>query len=668
MSWLLDERQGWLQTPWVVWIAAGVFALGWGVMGWWMFSQWLYPGYDLAIFDQVVWNTAHGDWFGYSFNPYSYLADHREWALVLLAPLYWAVPHPVMLLVVQALLVGFTAVPLYRVAVRAWRSAVPQSHRWHHAASWVGLGVVGMFLLHPSVHGMLSYEFHALTLTVPFVCWLWDAVQRGRLGQMWAWVGVVLLIRDDMALVVCGVGVLLWCVRELPLRQRVWHGCGVVVVGVAWFMLNQWIGSAANPEGVSKFFVFYEWMGGTPLDALVFGMRHPLQVVSMALQFDHVFAPLFFLASVGGLAVLRPRLLIPAILPLTVLFIDRPVGVALVKLHYSAFVVPWTLMAAAEGVAALVRRLVMRPEHWVMRIGGGMTVVGCVVGAMVVFQSVVLSPFRDVWIQYHSLSRTLDESYEQALSFVGPEDSVMASRRLYTRLAHRKNLYPTLHVHTGVQHYSTVPYEPPMRVDWLLLETEEVLGLEVASQGEWREGAGQRFQEIITANQLVVRYESADVMVYGPADSDGVGVQAAASPLHDTAIQANDDIRVSGWALGPTGNGNGDELWLRMERSTPRRTNTHNLHVRVQWRNDSGETLDEVLYPIGAGVSPTSEWAYDHTPHVIRIPVTRPQGATAVTVSVGPVIAQPVFPFVVLAQPVQLDPEESVVVGTAVLP
>lgn len=687
MNFLFNEHRGWLHTPWIVWIAAGVFVLGWSIAGWWMFEHWLYQGYDLAIFDQVVWNTAHGRWFEYSFNPHSYLGDHREWVLVLLAPLYWVVPHPVTLLVVQALAVSFTVVPLYRIAVRAWRSAVPVAHAWYGRAMWAGLGVVVLFLVHPSVHGVLIYEFHALTLTLPLVCWLWDAVQRGRLGQMWVWATLLLLIRDDVALVVVGVGVLLWCIRELPLRRRVVHGVGLIVVALVWFQFNQWVGRVMHPDAVSKFFVFFQWMGDTPLEIMWFAVQHPLQVLSMLFQYDHIIAPLFFVASVGGLVLLRPRLLLPALFPLTLLFIDRPVGLTIVKFHYSAFVIPWLLMAAAEGLGAVARWAAQRPAQWVTRTGGLSTVL-CLVSAVVIFQSAVLSPFQDVWVKYRSLSPDTDASYEHALSFVGPNDAVMASQSLYARLSHRDQLYPTLHAHTGLQHYSTLPYIPPAQVDWLLLETQELLTVETMLSEERREGMGQRFQHSIDSNGLVLRYESPEVIVYGPSIKhvDGVAQQLPLTnriqpqDVQPVSVAANDDIRVTGWVYEPHFvNGSaftdGDvdtsadtiagTVWLTMERVSPRRVSAQNIHASIEWRDDDGVVVGTQLAPIGRGVNPTTEWQYGDPSRTIAIPVRLPSStARELTVSVGPMVEQPTAPFVTLTQTYRMDPDERVVIGT----
>src|SRR5881628_1075722 len=64
--------------------------------------------FDLGIFQQVVWSTAHGDWFHYTYQvglgpgaPENYLGDHFELILVPIAFLYLFCDRPEVLLLLQ---------------------------------------------------------------------------------------------------------------------------------------------------------------------------------------------------------------------------------------------------------------------------------------------------------------------------------------------------------------------------------------------------------------------------------------------------------------------------------------------------------------------------------------------------------------------------------------
>ena len=74
-------------------------------------------GYDLGIYDQVVWNLSHGRiWETTLVYETSGYYDHFEPVLVLIAPLYWLWSDVRVLLIVQALALGLGSLPIYLYA------------------------------------------------------------------------------------------------------------------------------------------------------------------------------------------------------------------------------------------------------------------------------------------------------------------------------------------------------------------------------------------------------------------------------------------------------------------------------------------------------------------------------------------------------------------------
>lgn len=76
--------------------------------------------WDLGIFQQALWTTAHGQLFYESGNwessgDTSFLQVHPAPILYLVVPVYAAFPAPLTLTVVQSIVVAFAAVPLYRI-------------------------------------------------------------------------------------------------------------------------------------------------------------------------------------------------------------------------------------------------------------------------------------------------------------------------------------------------------------------------------------------------------------------------------------------------------------------------------------------------------------------------------------------------------------------------
>ena len=72
---------------------------------------------DLAVFDQVLWNTIHGRFMESTLSlarcePHSFFGDHFSPALLLILPLYALFPHPETLIVVQTIAPRGRRVPI----------------------------------------------------------------------------------------------------------------------------------------------------------------------------------------------------------------------------------------------------------------------------------------------------------------------------------------------------------------------------------------------------------------------------------------------------------------------------------------------------------------------------------------------------------------------------
>jgi hypothetical protein len=75
-------------------------------------------GFDLGIYDQVVWNTLHGRPFFYTTTgqPLLHLSNHASPILLLVAPFYLLYSGPEMLLFLQTAAIGLGALPLFWLA------------------------------------------------------------------------------------------------------------------------------------------------------------------------------------------------------------------------------------------------------------------------------------------------------------------------------------------------------------------------------------------------------------------------------------------------------------------------------------------------------------------------------------------------------------------------
>ena len=74
-------------------------------------------GYDLGIYDQVVWNLSHGRLFQTTLvYETAGTYDHFEPVLMLIAPIYWLFSDVRVLLVIQSVALALGCIPIYLYA------------------------------------------------------------------------------------------------------------------------------------------------------------------------------------------------------------------------------------------------------------------------------------------------------------------------------------------------------------------------------------------------------------------------------------------------------------------------------------------------------------------------------------------------------------------------
>jgi uncharacterized membrane protein len=152
--------------------------------------------YDLGLFSNTLWNTAHGRFMACTFLPTgTFTSEHVTPTLTLLAPLHWtAFGTEAMLLFSCAFLVA-GVVPVYLLAVRA-------------AGPELGLALGLAYLAHPALHANALWDFHELSLSGPVMIWLIWAVLERRFRLYWVLLVALLGLREELAF--AGIGVALW--------------------------------------------------------------------------------------------------------------------------------------------------------------------------------------------------------------------------------------------------------------------------------------------------------------------------------------------------------------------------------------------------------------------------------------------------------------------------
>ena len=183
--------------------------------------------FDLGIYDNLMSGALHGHLFRspvlFGDMRHNYLAGHAEYGMLLFLPLYAIRPGAETLLILQSLVLGFSALPLFLFA----RTRLPQG-----LAALLSLA----YLLFAPLHGPNFYDFHWLPLAIFFHFWLYFALATRRHWLAVAMVLVLFSIREDVALGLSILGIFLCLTGE-----RVRFGLVLALVSVAWFAINKFV-------------------------------------------------------------------------------------------------------------------------------------------------------------------------------------------------------------------------------------------------------------------------------------------------------------------------------------------------------------------------------------------------------------------------------------------
>lgn len=202
--------------------AALIYALYSGTLNVWKHQRFMTGAYDMAIFDNLMWNAMHGEPFQssimYNVRPGNSLAGHAEFAMLLFTPLYAVYPSAEILLWLQASCMALGSVTLFLFAQT-------------QIGSWSSVILSLVYLFYAPNHGAQSYDFHWLTLATPFLFLLFYGIARTRVKLVIATTLFLWLLREDIApgLVIVGLFLVLS-------GQRVRWGALLAIGSALWFV------------------------------------------------------------------------------------------------------------------------------------------------------------------------------------------------------------------------------------------------------------------------------------------------------------------------------------------------------------------------------------------------------------------------------------------------
>lgn len=183
--------------------------------------------YDLAIFDNMMWQLLHGNGFVSTpaFGPEgNHLHRHVTLGAPLLLPFYALAPRAETLLVLQALFSAMTPIPIYLLAKKLLENA------------WLGAILAIGYALYAPTHGGNFYDFHFLTMAAPLFAWVFYLLFTENTRMLAAMTILTLLWREDTGAILVFGGLFVLALGVRP-KRTLWFIAGCL----AYFVIVKFI-------------------------------------------------------------------------------------------------------------------------------------------------------------------------------------------------------------------------------------------------------------------------------------------------------------------------------------------------------------------------------------------------------------------------------------------
>ena len=379
---------------------------------------------DLGQFDQAIWGGLHGEpflntshfnqqinWLGFHFHP----------VLFLFTPLYAIIPSATWLTIAQALALSLAAWPIFLLASR-----VCLSER-------AGLLWAVAYLLNPFLLNAAAWDFHPITLTVPFVAISMLAIETKRPYLLFASICVILLCKEHFGVMAVGFGIL-WYIRNKSWKPAL----GLILIGIMHSLIVLGvIMPALSPTGNHPMLAGrYSWLGHSMGEIIGRLFTDPFSIIKVIMiDYKGIIYILFLLAFFCGFPLLAPAFLLPGLADLAANMLSAVSMPRSLVGYHSVTLIPLLATAAIYGV----KRLSLWQTRYTLTQLTGLAVIASFVGGYV-FAPLPLPGAYNFWAPAHFLSRP-DPRVQMIRSLVGDNASVSGQANVGSHFSQRHEIY-----------------------------------------------------------------------------------------------------------------------------------------------------------------------------------------------------------------------------------
>lgn len=604
------------------------------------YNNFYYNSLDLAIFNQVFYNTSHGRLFQSSIHEPTYLGDHFKPIILLLAPLYSLYRSPITLLFLQTLILALSVWPIYLIAKKVIGGRI---YPLIMGLIWLG---------NPLVHNANLFEFHLLPFAVFFILWIFYFYLQKKWRMFFLFVFLSLLVREDASLVIFMFGVLLivdWITYKSKEKKEpssklnsfskeLFFGIILCLISALWLFFSLKLIGGYAPAGRYKFLVYYSWLGDSVSEVIINIFIHPIKILRHFITISNIEMLLGLLFSFCFLPIFAKKYLILLLGPLFQLMLGESGGnVLILQTHYCLLLLPALMVSFICGFKRFLSESPGKNSKFsIIKILVNEKKLLIIIFVFSIFYSSLnLGPLVGIanGIIKNPPNKTVVKIKNDFLSEIPAYSSVATTYEYLNNLSSRQRVYSMHYAFIGKTQYSEANYKLPNDTEYLLIDFNDffIYNIQFPDSFVYKKFfnlADDNMRELLKHYNLVKIFDDQALFRLSRNTEEMPLYQITGKkPKHEQNVELEDKINFIGWEIldQKATNIKSDKRLFPISMFFQAKTNlssddpkepSKNYQLKMLITNKKNEVLYEKFYPLGYGIFPTSEWPLDQNTQI----------------------------------------------------
>ena len=429
----------------IIWIFIVIYVIYFTCANCFRYKFFLYHDMDLAIFNQLMWNTIHGNFLHSSIRGGIIFNDHLFPILLFLLPVYAIFQHPITILFLQSLFLGLGALPIYILAKEELNKTF-------------ACAFALLYLIYPALWYANLYDFHPEILLTFFLPWAFLYFKRGNFKRFLIFIFLALLCKEDVSFIIIMFGIY----ALLTKRSKRWV-LVPAITGLAYFLISfNVIIPYLNKGAGYKFIHLYSALGKDIPEMIRNAVTHPIAFTRFVLSplklnyLFHLFAP------VGFLPIFSPLILL-IVLPTFMENLLSGYGpLYSIYYYYTSPITPIIFIASIYGVKKLIG-LELIKRQWLLVTF--LVLTGIYMNGIIGPHPIISTP-----VDYN-----LYRVRQNFIDTIPEETPIVATFDFLPKLSSRKEVYSFHYVYFGRDKVTGAKYVLPSNVEYALLNFNDGL-------------------------------------------------------------------------------------------------------------------------------------------------------------------------------------------------